>query len=70
MHPWILTQPLKLVDVSMDSELEGIHEDGYMVRERKCGEFNRTLVIPPDTTAPFPSHPTVLLGLTHLTFAD
>ena len=25
-------------------------EDGYTVRERKFGEFNRTLAVPPDTT--------------------
>jgi hypothetical protein len=82
MYPWILkssesvdvsidsTHPLKSVDASMDSDLGGIHEGGYMMRERKCGEFNRTLIIPPDTTASCPSHSTVPLGLTHLPFAD
>jgi hypothetical protein len=39
-------------------------EGGYTVRERKYGEFNRTLAVPPDTTVPFPAHSSLPLGLT------
>ena len=55
-------QPLQSVDASIDSaidpEVVGESQKVTTVRVRKCGEFNRTLAIPPNTTVLFSSHST------------
>jgi HSP20 family molecular chaperone IbpA len=45
----ILYNRIKQVTISGKSR-PVFPEDGYTVRERKFGEFNRTLAVPPDTT--------------------